>query len=278
MQPLQTRITPSGASPTAEPAVSFRAGATGASAVKRNIHKRKEKRFKRLRLSWRKWVIANSPAWARQRFGPAASYLDMLFIDQGIFRLLYVNRHRVSDGVWRSAQPAPHHIRSLARDGIRTIVNLRGNRVCSSYWLELDACRRHGITLIDFQVRSRAAPSREELRAARELFERVEYPMLMHCKSGADRAGLMSALYRFCREQVPIEQARRALSLRFGHIRQGSTGILDYFFERYLADTVDRPIPFFDWVESVYDPDELERSFRASRWGTHLVDTVLRRE
>jgi protein tyrosine phosphatase (PTP) superfamily phosphohydrolase (DUF442 family) len=255
--------------------VSFRAGATGASAVKRKISTRK--RLKRLRLSWRKWVIAKSPLWVRRRFGPAASYLDMLIIDQGIFRLLYVNRHRVGEHVWRSAQPAPHHIRALAQEGIRTIVNLRGRRPCSSYWLEREACRSHGIELIDFQMRSRAAPTREEIRAVRELFERVKYPMLMHCKSGADRAGLMSALYRFS-QGVPIEQARGALSLRFGHIRQGNTGILDHFFERYLADTLERPMPFFDWVEDVYDPVELERSFHASRWATQIVDLVLRRE
>jgi protein tyrosine/serine phosphatase len=102
--------------------------------------------------------------------------------------------------------------------------------------------------------------------------------MLMHCKSGADRSGLMSALYRICREQVPVEQARKALSLRYGHIRQGRTGILDCFFERYLADTRHLPMPFFDWVEFVYDPEQLERSFRARRWNTPLVGRVLRSE
>jgi hypothetical protein len=150
--------------------------------VKRNMPKRK--RFKRLKLWWRERVIAKSPAWARQSFGPAASCLDMLLIDQGILRLLYSNRHRVSDHVWRSAQPAPHDIRNLARYGIRTIVNLRGKRDCGSYWLELEACRRHGITLIDFRMRARAAPSHEEIRAARELFDRIEF----RCSCTASRA------------------------------------------------------------------------------------------
>ena len=34
--------------------------------------------------------------------------------------------------------------------------------------------------------------------------------MLMHCKSGADRAGLMSVLYRHLHEGVPIEEAKRS--------------------------------------------------------------------
>jgi protein tyrosine/serine phosphatase len=38
--------------------------------------------------------------------------------------------------------------------------------------------------------------------------------MLIHRKSGADRAGLMSALYLDLKEGVPMAQAKRQLSLR----------------------------------------------------------------
>ena len=234
--------------------------------------------MKRITVGWRRPLVERSPDWVRRTFAPSASYLDMLFIDHGLLRLIYVNRHRLGEQAWRSAQPAPHHIRALARDGIRTIVNLRGERLCGSYWLEQNVCRQYGIELINFQVRSRAAPSREELNGARGLFERIRYPMLMHCKSGADRVGLMSALYLFMREGVPLEQARKELSLRYGHVRQADTGILDYFFERYLEDNAQRPMPFFDWVDTVYDPDELKRSFVAKGWANRFVDSVLRRE
>ena len=63
-----------------------------------------------------------------------------------------------------------------------------------------------------------------------------------------------------------------------GHIRQAHTGILDYFFERYLADNARRPMPFFEWVDTVYDPDELKSTFRSKGWANRLVDSVLRRE
>lgn len=206
------------------------------------------------------------------------SYLDMLFVDHGIFRMVYANSHRISDEAWRSAQPAPHHVSRFARAGIRTIVNLRGERQCGSYWLEQKACERHGIKLVNFQIRSRAAPTREELEGAKRLFDEIEYPMLMHCKSGADRAGLMSVLYRFLREGVPLAEAKKELSLRYGHIRQAHTGILDYFFEKYIEDNAVRPMPFFQWVETVYDPDELKRTFHSKGWADRIVDSVLRRE
>ncbi len=233
--------------------------------------------MKRVTLAWRRAVMERSPEWARRSLGPTATHLDMLLVDHGIFRLFYLNRHRLDAKTWRSAQPAPHQIRDLAKQGIRTIVNLRGERVCGSYWLEQEACRRHGVTLVNFQVRSRAAPKPAELHAARDLFERIEYPMLMHCKSGADRAGLMSVLYRFIKQGLPLQQAKRELSFRYGHIRQADTGILDHFFERYLADNAKRPMPFFEWVDTVYDPAELTRSFHANRWANTLMN-VLRRE
>jgi hypothetical protein len=80
------------------------------------------------------------------------------------------------------------------------------------------------------------------------------------------------------RRGVPIAEAKRELSLRYGHIRQADTGILDYFFERYLADNAKAPIPFADWVETVYNAGELKRSFRAKGWANRLVNSVLRRE
>lgn len=240
---------------------------------------------KRVKRSWRRVTRANrekmverSPEWIRRSLGPPASYLDMLFVDHGIFRMVYANCHKISDRAWRSAQPAPHHIRRFAKSGIRTIVNLRGERQCGSYWLEQAACDRYGIALVDFQIRSRAAPTAEQLKAAKSLFATIEYPILMHCKSGADRAGIMSALYRFFHEGVPLEEAKNELSLKYGHIRQADTGILDYFFERYLAENTARPMPFFEWVETVYDPDELKRTFRSTGWANRLVDSVLRRE
>jgi protein tyrosine/serine phosphatase len=217
--------------------------------------------FSRFTPGRRRWLVAPAAAWVRGALGPAAAYLDMLFVDHGVLRLIYLNRHRLGQRAWRSAQPAPHQIRALASQGIRTIVNLRGERQCGSYRLERDACKRYGIDLVDFKIRSRIAPRREDLKKARELFECIQYPMVMHCKTGADRVGLMSVLYLLLKEGAPIEEARKQLSLRYGHIRQSRTGLLDYFFERYLQDNARRPMPFFEWVDTVYDPDELEQSF-----------------
>ena len=232
------------------------------------------KRVRRLRQT----IVERSPPWLVSALGPTVNYLDMLFVDHGIFRLIYLNRHRLSTEAWRAAQPAPHQIRAIANSGVRTIVNLRGERICGSYSLERQACQKHGIELVNFQVRSRAAPSKEELHGARDLFERIQYPMLLHCKSGADRAGLMSVLYCHLQLGMPIAEAKEQLSLRYGHIRQAETGILDYFLERYVAYNEVTPMPFFEWVDTVYDPEEVKESFQSGSFANILVNKLLRRE
>ena len=239
-------------------------------------HQRRQMR-QRLR-SWRVALANWSPDWLRRVFGPVIHYGDMLLVDHGIFRLLYLNKHRLGSHAWRSAQPAPHQLKAAARLGVRTIINLRGARHCGGYWLEQSACARLGLKLEDYQVRSRAAPAKDEILGARDLFQRVDYPILLHCKSGADRAGLMSALYLIAHENVPVAVAREQLALKFGHIRQSDTGILDYFFERYLQDNALQPMPFFDWVENVYDPEELKRTFAAKGWANVITNRLLRRE
>lgn len=242
------------------------------------LRKRAKRAVKRVTTAWRQRIVEDTPPWVKRYAARPAIYFDMLFLDHGVFRLFYLNKHKVGARAWRSAQPAPHQIGAIARLGVKTIVNLRGDRSCGSYWLEQAACERYGIKLVNYQVRSRAAPSLEELRGARDLFQRIEYPMLMHCKSGSDRAGLMSVLFQHLHEGVPMEQAIKQLSLRFGHIRQADTGVLDAFFERYLEDVKVRPMPFFEWVETVYDPDRLKASFQASGFANRIVNGILRRE
>lgn len=242
------------------------------------IAKHQRRAVRRVMRGWRQGVAAGSPAWARSAFGPTINYADMLLVDHGIFRLAYLNLHRLGRTAWRSAQPAPHQIGRIARLGVRTVVNLRGERFCGSYWLEQEACRRYGIRMVDYQVRSRAAPSREEVLGARDLFQRLEPPVLFHCKSGADRAGLMSTLYLIAVDHVPVAEARGQLALKFGHIRQADTGMLDHFFECYLEYDRTQPTPFFEWVEHVYDADAVKASFRSKGWANLIAGGILRRE
>lgn len=210
--------------------------------------------------------------------GRVRAWANMLLSDHGVFRMAYLNKYQVTPKLWRSAQPAPHQIAALARAGLKTIVNLRGGREHGSWQLQKEACERYGIELVEFIVRSRGAPDRETILSSKEFFASLNYPVLIHCKSGADRAGFVAALFLIVHEGKPVHEALSQLSLRYGHFRFAKTGILDAFFELYRRQGEAADLTFLEWVDTVYDPQELERDFRPSFWSDLLIDRVMHRE
>ena len=113
---------------------------------------------------------------------------------------------------------------------------------------------------------------------AKALFDELEYPAMMHCKSGADRAGVMSVLYMHFRKGLPIREAIRQLHLKFGHVRAGQTGVLDYSFERYLEEAEPKGSRSRTGSKAPPTTRPIKRDFRAKWWGTLLSEKLLRRE
>ena len=204
------------------------------------------------------------------------AWASLMLSDHGFLRLAYRNRHKVTEGLWRSAQPSPADIAWARRAGIRTVVSLRAGAFGGDH-LEREACERHGLAFERVILRSRGAPLKESLRQAIALFPKLERPVLLHCKSGADRAGLGTALYLLLVEGVSAREAKAQLSLRYGHFSSGQTGILDAFLDAYEETGEAAGIPFAEWVETVYDPEALADRFKPSR-ATDLLLTLLRRE
>lgn len=207
------------------------------------------------------------------------AYLDFLWRDHAYLRLGFRNAHWISPEVVRSNQPWPHQLADWKAKGVRTVINLRGGFDASFHALEKDACARLGLTLVNFTITSRDAPSRDQVLAAQALFSSIEYPALLHCKSGADRASMMSALYMHLRRGSSIGEALEQLSLRYLHLKNGRTGILDYALELYLAQAEPKGVSFVDWVSSpAYDPLAIKADYLAKLKGIAIDDVVLRRE
>ncbi len=204
---------------------------------------------------------------------------DLTWGDHGFLRARFRNLHQISPEMYRANQPSPEHIERYAKDlGLKTIINLRGKSPKGYYLLEKEACEANGIELVDFQVFSRDTPTRETFVGARDLFNSIAYPALMHCKSGADRAGLASVLYMHFRQGLSIREAKEQLSFKYLHIRAGKTGILDFVFDRYLEQGEPKGLSFIDWINTDYDRDALKTLFLEGRKNKINYDELLRRE
>ena len=212
------------------------------------------------------------------RRGLAHAWSDSLLVDHAAFRVLWDNLAEVVPGkLYRSNHPTPGRLASLKhRLGLNTLVNLRGHRQCGSDALSRSAAARLGLQHIDMAFESRGAPHRDRILRFADIYATLHTPALMHCKSGADRAGLASGL-AILFEGGTAAQAAAQLSWRFGHFSRSRTGILDAFFLLYQA-TGEGRIGFLDWVASEYDEVGLRGAFKAGAAASFINDAILRRE
>jgi protein tyrosine/serine phosphatase len=210
--------------------------------------------------------------------GRRLAWIDALLTDHALIRYFHPNFHMVVPGaLYRAAHPMPSQMeRYVERHGIRTIINLRGQAKNGTDALSREAAQRLGLEFHDMALESRGAPHRDRILRIASIYAAMPRPGLVHCKSGADRAGLASGLFVMC-SGGSANEALRQLSLRFGHVAAAKTGILDAFFRLY-RDTAEGRIPFLRWVETEYDEAALRDSFRPRITLDFITDRILRRE
>jgi protein tyrosine/serine phosphatase len=145
--------------------------------------------------------------------------------------------------------------------GIRTILNLRGAAGAAHYLVEEESCRKLGLTLVNCTLHARYAAPREDILAVLRAFRDIEKPFVMHCKSGADRAGFASVLYLHVIEGRPLSEARKMLNVKYLHLKWSKTGILGFIFDTYEKRNAHSPISFEEWVATEYDNEALQAEF-----------------
>jgi len=210
--------------------------------------------------------------------GRRNAWIDALFIDHAIFRLVWTNFAAVEPGVlYRSNHPTPGNLAAFTRKfWLQSLINLRGQAKNGSDALSRDTAQRLGLDFYDMAFESRGVPHKDRILRYADIIAHMRAPALIHCKSGADRAGLAAGLFVLIRGGT-VEEALKQLSLRFGHIRQAKTGILDEFFRLYQR-TGEGKKPFLDWVREDYDENALRAAFKAGKVAEFINAAVLRRE
>ncbi|KJF68759.1 MULTISPECIES: dual specificity protein phosphatase family protein [Rhizobium] len=143
------------------------------------------------------------------------------------------NFHEVVAGqLYRSNQPSVEELARYAKDhGIRTVINLRGaNESKAWYRDEVETSRELGLNHIDFGMSASQELDMNRVNELVSIMRDAPKPILIHCKAGADRTGLATALYLSRVALLGEKEAESQLSVRYGHIG------IPYLSETYAMD------------------------------------------
>lgn len=116
------------------------------------------------------------------------------------------NLHKVSDTLYRSAQPSTEGVANLKATGIETIVNLR------SFHSDRDEIGNSGIAYEHIYMKAWHPEEEDAVRFLQIVTNPKRTPVLVHCQHGADRTGTMCALYRVAVQGWKKEEAIREMT------------------------------------------------------------------
>lgn len=132
------------------------------------------------------------------------------------------NLHQVHPGLYRSAQQSQKKLdRTIKKYEIKTIINLRGeNDGKKWYEAEKRVAKEHGVKLVNISTNSKRRLPKKSLKQILTACEegRKKGDVLIHCEGGSDRTGAVAAILQYNRTHNR-HQARRQLSLKYGHIK-----------------------------------------------------------
>lgn len=140
---------------------------------------------------------ASQPEVAKTSFGAPAEKLNLVGIPRA---------GKVSDALYRGAQPSPEGLAELKKLGVTTVVDLRGNRgpVAS----ERRLVESLGMRFIDIPVPGWSAPTNAQVAEFLKLFKAdPTQKIFVHCYLGEDRSGVMVAAYRIAQQNWTVDQA-----------------------------------------------------------------------
>ncbi len=122
------------------------------------------------------------------------------------------NLHQVTATLYRGAQPTATGMRQLKAMGVRTVINLR------SFSSDRDEIGDTGLTYEHIYMKAWHPEDKEIVRFLQIVTDKDHTPAFVHCQHGADRTGLMCAIYRVAVCDWTKEEAIREMTQGgFGH-------------------------------------------------------------
>jgi protein tyrosine/serine phosphatase len=174
---------------------------------------------------------------------------------------------------YRSAQPSSELEATIRKLGLRSIIDLRGGSESDVFYSnEVETTGRLGVDFYDIPMSASRRPSRRDLIRMVDVIDHARTPLLIHCKWGADRTGLMSALYQLVVLGEPPEKAIHAFSLSYGHFPLFGPERLHEPIDEYARwlrehGLEHNPQRFRDWLANDYRSDDPYKAWPIVRPG-----------
>lgn len=150
------------------------------------------------------------------------------------------NFHPITEGeAYRSAQMDGDELRyCIEKYHIKSILNLRGKYLEEKWYIEeMKASSEHDVRHYDIDLSAYREPTPEEIQILIGLFKSAPRPILIHCRAGADRSGLVAAMWKVIVDKKSKTEAEKQLSMLYGHMLVGPAFAMDKFFENWLPDS-----------------------------------------
>jgi protein tyrosine phosphatase (PTP) superfamily phosphohydrolase (DUF442 family) len=177
-----------------------------------------------------------------------------------VYVTLGPNFHTVEAGAcYRSAQPSAGWLRrTMECEGIKTVVNLRGNNSGEPWYeAEKQVAADMGAKYVEIGLFSNQPPETTEFRRLVETLDTAPRPLLIHCQRGGDRTGLASAIYVLLQPGRTVAEARGQITVLYGHkfwSQAARMSMVVDVYERWLHEQKCEHSPerFRHWAMHVY--------------------------
>jgi len=138
----------------------------------------------------------------------------------------------IQNTVYRSAQLSGNNLqKNINKYQFKSIINLRGKRREEWYQTESKISKKNNVELYNVRLSAIQFPTSTEVDSLVHILQTAKKPFLLHCRGGADRTGMASALVLSIEKDASLQEMKNQFSWKYFVFRSLSTGKL--FFSSY---------------------------------------------
>jgi tyrosine-protein phosphatase SIW14 len=147
------------------------------------------------------------------------------------------NFYSVNPNLYRGAQPTEEGVKDLAKMGVKTIINLRGDEERAQK--EEIWAKNNGIKFINVNLSNWFKPKTSDIESIiKDINTTENQPVFVHCQRGADRTGTVIAIYRITHDNWTGKQSiDEAKKFNFGWWQFWMKDYINDYYKDFQAKT-----------------------------------------